>query len=574
MIRTIYGAVRDQNWNAIEGWLTIDRLERSDDFFRLEFTADHEGAPISFLWKGTIEGRGGVLEFRFDGRARSSFLRNRIGLCLLHPIAECAGKECRVRHSDGTSEESAFPLYISPHQPFKDIAALSWEPSEHLRASVQLEGEIFEMEDQRNWTDASFKTYSTPLELPFPVRIAAGEEVHQRILLTLSGGGDSVAVIKDEPVTITLPEASERRPIPKLGLCASAHGQSHSRFELECLARLRLNHLRANIHFSRDSWPAGLRRVQEEARAINARLQCALFLTEAAKENFASFREAVDPGLVDICLIFHEAEKSTSSRWFDLAQRELEPHGFRIGTGTNAYFTELNRQRPPRHAIACYSLNPQVHTFDDLSVVETLEAQPVTVASARQFCDRELIISPISLLPRFNPNATDPSEQQEDPESTAADPRQSTLFCAAWTTGSLAHLLPLDRLESITYYETKGPRGIMQGQEPFPAYHVFEALAGARLLRELSISRPGLVTGFAVVNNRGGSTCLLANLTGKRQRTELHLPVPQFELVHLDETNVSEARMGRLPPLATQATDAGRATLELAPHALLRLELP
>ena len=79
MIRTIYGAVRDQNWNTIEGRLTIDRLERSDDFFRLEFTADHEGAPISFLWKGTIEGRGGVLEFRFDGRARSSFLRNRIG---------------------------------------------------------------------------------------------------------------------------------------------------------------------------------------------------------------------------------------------------------------------------------------------------------------------------------------------------------------------------------------------------------------------------------------------------------------------------------------------------------------
>ena len=165
VIRTIYGAVRDQNWDTIEGRLTIDRLERSDDFFRLEFTVDHESAPISFLWKGTIEGRGGVLEFRFDGRARSSFLRNRIGLCLLHPIAECAGKDCRVQHSDGTSEESAFPLYISPHQPFKDIAALSWKPSEHLRASVQLEGEIFEMEDQRNWTDASFKTYSTPLEL-------------------------------------------------------------------------------------------------------------------------------------------------------------------------------------------------------------------------------------------------------------------------------------------------------------------------------------------------------------------------------------------------------------------------
>ena len=32
-------------------------------------------------------------------------------------------------------------------------------------------GETFEMEDQRNWTDASFKTYCTPLSLPYPIKI-------------------------------------------------------------------------------------------------------------------------------------------------------------------------------------------------------------------------------------------------------------------------------------------------------------------------------------------------------------------------------------------------------------------
>ena len=31
------------------------------------------------------------------------------------------------------------------------------------------------MEDQRNWSDASFKTYSRPLALPFPYPVAAGE---------------------------------------------------------------------------------------------------------------------------------------------------------------------------------------------------------------------------------------------------------------------------------------------------------------------------------------------------------------------------------------------------------------
>jgi hypothetical protein len=33
------------------------------------------------------------------------------------------------------------------------------------------------MEDQRNWLDASFKTYSTPQERPKPVAVASGDRV-------------------------------------------------------------------------------------------------------------------------------------------------------------------------------------------------------------------------------------------------------------------------------------------------------------------------------------------------------------------------------------------------------------
>ena len=157
VIRAIYGAVRDKNWDTVEPRLEIERIEQGDDSFSLNFTAHHENEPISFSWKGMIEGRGGVLEFTFDGRVEKSFLRNRIGICVLHPIVECAGKACRVQHSDGTWEEGSFPRFISPHQPFKDIQALSWHPSDRVQARIQLEGEVFEMEDQRNWTDASFK---------------------------------------------------------------------------------------------------------------------------------------------------------------------------------------------------------------------------------------------------------------------------------------------------------------------------------------------------------------------------------------------------------------------------------
>ena len=53
------------------------------------------------------------------------------------------------------------------------------------------------------------------------------------------------------------------------------------------------------------------------------------------------------------------------------------------------------------------SLNPQVHAFDNASLVETLEAQKWTVESARKFVGGlPISVSPITLRPRFNPNAT------------------------------------------------------------------------------------------------------------------------------------------------------------------------
>jgi hypothetical protein len=43
------------------------------------------------------------------------------------------------------------------------------------------------MEDHRNWTDASFKTYVRPLALPWPYALPAGEGVTQSVTVTLRG---------------------------------------------------------------------------------------------------------------------------------------------------------------------------------------------------------------------------------------------------------------------------------------------------------------------------------------------------------------------------------------------------
>ena len=50
-----------------------------------------------------------------------------------------------------------------------------------------MEGDAFEMEDQRNWTDASYKTYVRPLALPWGYTLAKGSRHEQSVRLSFSG---------------------------------------------------------------------------------------------------------------------------------------------------------------------------------------------------------------------------------------------------------------------------------------------------------------------------------------------------------------------------------------------------
>ncbi|HEV2123525.1 MAG TPA: hypothetical protein VGW38_12215, partial [Chloroflexota bacterium] len=188
IVRAIYGAVRDRNWDTLTPEVSDVQLSEAGGGFRLTFHAVCQKGDVDFRWNGTISGGAqGTVTYTFDGTAHSTFLRNRIGLCVLHPIRECAGMPCTVEHTDGTIEQSAFPQQISPHQPFMDMRAISHTVVPGMTAEVRFAGEVFETEDQRNWTDASYKTYSTPLALPFPVEITEGTQVRQSVTIRLQG---------------------------------------------------------------------------------------------------------------------------------------------------------------------------------------------------------------------------------------------------------------------------------------------------------------------------------------------------------------------------------------------------
>jgi hypothetical protein len=246
VIRAIYGAVRDQNWDTVQPKIVVSPISQSDDHFCLEFQVECSSSAIEFRWNGTIEGNAGTLSFKFAGEAISTFKKNRIGLCLLHPIRECIGKRCRVRDISNTWLESEFPLFISPHQPFKNLSAISWVPVADLETTVTFAGDVFETEDQRNWTDASFKTYCTPLEKPFPATIEAGTKIIQSITLELVGNGQppTLSSIPNQEIIVVWREGETA--LPSLGVCANGSGKPLTEVERAACQPF-FDHLRVDV---------------------------------------------------------------------------------------------------------------------------------------------------------------------------------------------------------------------------------------------------------------------------------------------------------------------------------------
>lgn len=53
------------------------------------------------------------------------------------------------------------PKLIRPDQPVKGIAGLAFR-LDSVTLDLAFAGDVFEMDNQRNWSDASFKTYCGP----------------------------------------------------------------------------------------------------------------------------------------------------------------------------------------------------------------------------------------------------------------------------------------------------------------------------------------------------------------------------------------------------------------------------
>jgi D-apionolactonase len=566
VLRGISAPVRDRNWGTVPPAVSRVKIEQGRGRFRVEFQVDCRQGDVDFSWQGAIVGTAaGTVRFIFTGRARTAFLKNRIGFCILHPSEICAGLLARVRTTGGELREGVFPKLISPHQPFLDMAMIEHPVASGVWARVEMTGDVFEMEDQRNWADASFKTYCTPLARPFPVQMNPGEEIRQEIILSLQGKQPAVPGPRAaSPIELKLTDA--RHPLPAIGVAFDPAAPDLTQPQVDHLRALNLAHLRVDAIPSRPGLRARLDRAAAIARALNTRLEIALLLTADYQKELASLPEI------------------PNARWLLLpAEGPASDHAWartfpaRPGGGTNAFFAELNRNRPPAGAFAevCWSLNPQVHAFDNRSLAETLLAMGDMVATARAFAPNTwLAVSPVTLKMRFNPNATVASER--DPllaRESRVDSRQMSLFGAGFTLGTIAAHAAAG-LDSLTLYETHGPCGLLGPtgspewfplKEPalvYPLYHVLAELApfGGGTFRRVDASPA--IAALSAEHNRARALHL-ANLT--TETVTVRLPITARARA-LTAENAWLAMTQ--PALFRRTSSKPESTVTLAPYAL------
>ena len=550
VLRAIGFLVRDENWGTYVPKISGLAIDQRTDGFSVSFHAVCSRPGQEIAYDARIEGRADGLEFLGTAVPKTDFLTARTGFVVLHPLKGVASCPVTVEHVDGKIVNSKFPPLVDPIQPFLNIRALTHEVLPGLKATVRMEGDTWEMEDHRNWSDASFKTYVRPLALPWPYTLKAGETVRQSIKVSFSGaakGGAKAAATRAVEVKLG---AVSREALMPIGLGVPAEEVNHAVRRLDLLKLAGPRALQCHFdprqkHGLEELYGYRVLADQTGAEAVLEIVVESIDRYAAELKNVAAMVAhsglklsgvAVCP-VGDLKAVLPGGPRPPAPKLEDLyaAARSAFP-GVNLGGGMFSFFTELNRKHPPAKLLD-FVMNttcPIVHAADDRSVMETLEALPYQVKTARSFIGQKTYrIGPSAIGCRDNPHGKTftPNPDNERVCLVKMDPRQRGLFGAAWTLGYIATFARTG-IQALALGAPTGPLGIIyrktDDQQPwfdalpgpavYPVFHVVSGItrgAGARLVAA-TCSDNQKVEALAY-RGKAGTTLWLANLTAGAQ---------------------------------------------------------
>jgi D-apionolactonase len=284
------------------------------------------------------------------------------------------------------------------------------------------------MEDQRNWSDASFKTYPRPHAWPKPYLLKAGEEVSH-----------SIEICFEPPLTanrILPPSAAPATfqvTLPKIGVMASTEPFE----DLSAIQSIGFHHVGVLIDSDNHDWRDDLAQQLDVADAIGAPVQ--LFIRGELPTHLPAELAPIEVVLGDV-----GTRPWSMERVQEVANRFP---GIPIVAASPDNFTELNRDHVASTGLTGYGfgVNPQVHAFDDRSIFEATETLSTLTENCRGLGLPWVSIGPITFEPRHWSTRT-------------PDPRLSTPFHTAWWLRCILHF-SIAGADRVTIGFSHGPRG-------------------------------------------------------------------------------------------------------------------
>ncbi|HDL41466.1 MAG TPA: hypothetical protein ENG98_00455 [Actinobacteria bacterium] len=536
--QTITFSVRDRFWGTVEpaGWSTS--FEDEDGSIRVDmggrFTSDEIDLD-AVVAVGTDPD--GSLTYAVRATALRDFERARIGICVMHPIT-LSGRPLHVKTPDETYS-TVFPLDLSPSRSISNIVALRHDIDDDREVVFEFEGDLFEFEDQRNWTDASYKTFCTPLSLPWPVSVKSGESIEQRVRISTIGRrrplntptARSQSGIARAQVELGAPGGT----IPSIGILAGPGSR-----ELEIAKELGVSHVRITLDTRLKSLADDLAVAQQTLAGSDIGVEIEVVADDPADLSVLGAAIAQLGDRLRWFFVFDRKTQTTPEKYGQAIEDLRAIVGPFAGGGSGSNFGAINFNIDniafDSLDVLTFPMSPQVHYTDHFSFLTNLDAQSGVAANGSRIAgSRQLSIGPITLLPR------------KVGEPLASDPRSASLLAAAWTVASLSELMT-SGADALTYHYVGDPGGIVDRDGAMnPTYHLLADLAGYSAARNLAVHVDSGQNRVAMIGLRRESEAMIvvANLESESVDVDMVLPPADVTVRTLDETTYDLARRDR-----------------------------
>lgn len=600
-IRSIAFVVRDRNWSTPVPEISNLKIEEGNGGFKIALDALCRTDDGSIAWHGEFTGEpDGTIRCLGVAKPEKDFLTGRTGFVILHPLSGVVGKPIKIEHVDGTVEQGMAPERIASDQTFFLIRAMTHEPMPGVQARIVMEGDSWETEDHRNWTDASFKTYCRPLSLPYPYKIPAGSEVRHSVTLSFSGKLPMTPAKSGGAVTVRLGKAAGR--MPRVGLSVLQEDAAQALSVAELIRKAGPQHLNCRVDLRSKDWEQAIPQYRELAAKTGAETVLEVITpgTAGTEVELKPLAAAVEKaGLKPVAVVVTPAADLKSyppgtpfpenvPSWTEIAAaaRKHFPAA-RIGGGMLANFTELNRKRPPQGVFdfITHATSALIHAADDRSVMETLESVGHIIRSTKAIVGGvPYRIGPSHIGNSYNPYGATYTENPKNERVTMArvEPRHRGLFGAAWALGFISQAAN-GGLEAVTTASPVGEFGIVYakldhaqpwfdsaGAKLYPLFHVIRGMSAAAGSPHLEASSSDTERLRCVAWQSGQSVHLwLANLRDAPIEVNLDGFAGKAKLSALDEQSFEAAVQD--PSFGDSATALSNSALKLAPLATAHL---